>query len=279
MNKQQLTDKLRNESTKRNVDFNTLRRLYMYDRFIERLSLSKYNDNFVLKGGFYLSTLYGVESRSTMDIDTAFRNANFDKDTITEMINSIIFIDINDDAIVKLVKIDDIRDEDEYGGFRVSLEVNIDGSKESFHIDIATGDPITPKSIKFKYRPTLSENFINVNAYNIETVLAEKIETVLSRAEANSRMRDFYDIYLIYTRDWDNINKDHFIKAIENTFKDREFKGDIQETFEIIKESSILENKWNQYSRRNEYCKSLKYKELIKIIDIIIEEIQVVIIH
>lgn len=272
MNKQQLTDKLRNEVTKRNVDFNTLRRLYMYDRFIERLSLSKYNDNFVLKGGFYLSTLYGVESRSTMDIDTAFRNANFDKETITEMINSIISIDINDDAIVKLVKIDDIRDEDEYGGFRVSLEVNIDGSKESFHIDIATGDPITPKSIKFKYRPTLSDKFINVNAYNIETVLAEKIETVLSRAEANSRMRDFYDIYLIYTRDWDNINKSHFRKAMENTFKDRGFKGDIQETFEIIEESSILENKWNQYARRNSYCEDLNYDNVSKIVETIVKD-------
>lgn len=272
MNKQQLTDKLRNEATKRNVDFNTLRRLYMYDRFIERLSLSKYNDNFVLKGGFYLSTLYGVESRSTMDIDTAFRYANFDKDTITEMINSIISIDINDDAIVKLVKIDDIRDEDEYGGFRVSLEVNIDGSKESFHIDIATGDPITPKSIKFKYRPTLSDKFINVNAYNIETVLAEKIETVLSRAETNSRMRDFYDIYLIYTRDWDNINKSHFRKAMENTFKDRVFKGDIQETFEIIKESNILENKWNQYARRNAYCEDLNYDNVSKIVETIVKD-------
>ena len=167
MNKQQLTDKLRNEATKRNVDFNTLRRLYMYDRFIERLSLSKYNDNFVLKGGFYLSTLYGVESRSTMDIDTAFRNANFDKETITEMINSIISIDINDDAIVKLVKIDDIRDEDEYGGFRVSLEVNIDGSRESFHIDIATGDPITPKEIRYKYLPLLGDYYIDLYAYNL----------------------------------------------------------------------------------------------------------------
>ena len=275
MNKQQLTDKLRNEATKRNVDFNTLRRLYMYDRFIERLSLSKYNNNFVLKGGFYLSALYGIESRSTMDIDTAFRNANFDKDTITEMINSIISIHINDDAIVKLVKIDDIRDEDEYGGFRVSLEVNIDGSKESFHIDIATGDPITPKSIKFKYRPTLSDKFINVNAYNIETVLAEKIETVLSRAEANGRMRDFYDIYLIYTRDWDNINKDHFRKAIENTFKDRGFKGDLEATFDLIKESNILENKWNQYARRNEYCKEISYQMIISIVKIIKDNIYV----
>ena len=126
MNKQQLTDKLRNEATKRNVDFNTLRRLYMYDRFIERLSLSKYNNNFVLKGGFYLSALYGIESRSTMDIDTAFRNANFDKDTITEMINSIISIHINDDAIVKLVKIDE----------ESHLETIVDGSENIYNLTL-----------------------------------------------------------------------------------------------------------------------------------------------
>ncbi len=273
MNKQQLTDKLKNEATKRNVDFNTLRRLYMYDRFIERLSVSKYNDNFVLKGEFYLSTLYGVESRSTMDIDTAFRNANFDKETINKMINDIISINVNDDAIVKLTNIVDIRDEDEYSGFRISLEVNIDGSKESFHIDIATGDPITPKSIKFKYKPTLSNEYINVNAYNIETVLAEKLETILSRAEANSRMRDLYDIYLIYTKDWDNLNKEHFRKAIENTFIDREFKGNIEEIFELIKGSSILENKWNQYAKRNEYCKNIEYGIIIQVIDKIINNL------
>ena len=116
------------------------------------------------------------------------------------------------------------------------------------------------------------DKFINVNAYNIATVSAEKIETVLSRAEANSRMRDFYDIYLIYTRDWDNINKSHFRKAMENTFKDRGFKGDIQETFEIIEESSILENKWNQYARRNSYCEDLNYDNVSKIVETIVKD-------
>lgn len=147
----------------------------MYDRFIERLSVSKYKDNFILKSGFYLSTLFGVENRTTMDIDTTFRNANFNEETIVKMI------------------------------------------KEKFHIDIATGDPITPKEINYKYEPIVGDRYVKLWVYNTETVLAEKLETILSRVELNGRMRDFYDIYLIYTKDWSNINLENFIKAIKKT--------------------------------------------------------------
>lgn len=156
----------------------------MYDRFIERLSVSKYKDNFILKSGFYLSTLFGVENRTTMDIDTTFRNANFNEETIVKMI------------------------------------------KEKFHIDIATGDPITPKEINYKYEPIVGDRYVKLWVYNTETVLAEKLETILSRVELNGRMRDFYDIYLIYTKDWSNINLENFIKAIKKNFYKREYIGD-----------------------------------------------------
>ncbi len=191
MNSMQLKDKLRNISKEKNIDFNTLLRLYMYDRFIERLSVSKYRDNFVLKGGFYLSTLFGVENRATMDIDTAFRNANFDEETIVKMIKEIISIEVDDNAKLEYIGISPIRDEDEYGGFRVDIQIKIDNIKEKFHIDIATGDPITPKEINYKYKPILGDNYVKLWAYNIETVLAEKVETILSRVELNGRMRDF----------------------------------------------------------------------------------------
>lgn len=193
----------------------------MYDRFIERLSVSKYKDNFILKGGFYLSTLFGVENRTTMDIDTAFRNTNFNGETIVKMIKEIVLIEIDDNAKLSYLGISSIRDEDEYGGFRVDIQIKIDNIKEKFHIDIATGDPITPKEINYKYKPIMGDRYVKLWAYNIETVLAEKIETILSRVELNGRMRDFYDIYLIYTKDWSNINLEHFIKAIEkNSIKE-----------------------------------------------------------
>ena len=170
MNSMQLNAKLKNIAKEKNIKFNTLLRLYMYDRFLERLSKSKYRDNFVLKGGFYLSTLFGVENRATVDIDTSFRNANFDEETIVNMIKKIISIDIDDNAKIDYAGIVPIRDEDEYGGFRVSMVVNYDEMHEPIHIDIATGDPITPKEIRYKYLPLLGDYYIDLYAYNMETV-------------------------------------------------------------------------------------------------------------
>ena len=272
MNNMELKDKLKNISKKKNIDFNTLLRLYMYDRFIERLSKSKYKDNFILKGGFYLSTLFGVENRSTMDIDTSFRNANFTEETIAKMINEISLIDLNDNAKISYLGISSIRDEDEYGGFRVDLLVELENIKERFHIDVATGDMITPKEITYKYKPILGSSYITLWAYNIETVLAEKLETILSRVELNGRMRDFYDIYLIYTRDWENINKDHLKKAIEKTFRKRSFVGDYSTPLKVVKTSELLKSRWIAYQKKYVYAKNIQYNEIINCIEIILEQ-------
>ena len=221
----------------------------MYDRFIERLSVSKYKDNFILKGGFYLSTLFGVENRSTMDIDTIFRNANFNEETIVKMIKEIVSIEIDDNAKLSYLGISLIRDEDEYGGFRVDIQIEIDNIKEKFHIDIATGDSITPKEIYYSYKPILGGNYVKLWAYNIETVLAEKIETILSRLELNGRMRDFYDIYLIYTKDWCNVNLEYLKKAIENTFSKRKYIGNPLLALDVIKNSNILKERGKKYQK------------------------------
>lgn len=160
MNSMQLKDKLKNISLKRNLDFNTLLRLYMYDRFIERLAISGYRDNFILKGGFFLGTLFGLESRSTKDIDTALKDANFTKENVEKMIKSIISIDINDGALISFLEIGNIREEDQYGGFRVILNVKVDTIRENLQIDIAIGDPITPQPIVYKYYPILGDSFV-----------------------------------------------------------------------------------------------------------------------
>ena len=273
MNSMQLKDKLKNISKEKNVDFNTLLRLYMYDRFIERLSLSKYKDNFILKGGFYLSTLFGVENRTTMDIDTAFKNADFNERTIVEMLKEILSIEINDNAKLNYLGLSPIRNEDEYGGFRADIKIEIDNIKEKFHVDIATGDPITPKEINYKYKPILGDNYIKLWAYNIETVLAEKIETVLKRVELNGRMRDFYDIYLIYTRDWENVNLEYFRNAIEKTFYKREYVGEPLVALDLIIDIKVLKERWKNYQKRYKYASNIDFDEisicLKKIIDII----------
>lgn len=274
MNSMQLKDKLRSISKEKNVDFNTLLRLYMYDRFLERLSKSKYRDNFVLKGGFYLSTLFGVENRATMDIDTAFRNASFDEETIIKMINEIVSIKIDDNAKLSYLGIEPIRDEDEYGGFRVTIQVEYETMKQSFHIDIATGDPITPKEIRYKYLPLLGDYYVDLYAYNMETILAEKIETTLNRLELNGRTRDFYDIYLIYKKEWQNINIDHFRKAIDKTFTKREYKGDPFEGLDIIRNSEILKERWNKYQRNFSYAEGIEFEDIMNCLEKMIEQFE-----
>ena len=263
MNSMQLKEKLKIISQEKNIDYNTLLRFYMYDRFLERLSKSKYRDNFILKGGFYLSTLFGVENRTTMDIDTAFRNADFNEETIVKMIKEIVSIEIDDNAKLSYLRIEPIRDADKYGGFRVTIQVEYENMKQSFHIDIATGDPITPKEIRYKYLSLLGEYYIDLFAYNMETVLAEKIETILSRVELNSRMKDFYDIYLIYTKDWDNINKANFNKALLKIFAKREYLGNPFETIDLIRDSEVLRKRWIDYQRNYEYAKDIEFDDIL----------------
>ncbi len=273
MNSMQVKDKLKNIAIKRNLDFNTLLRLYLYDRFIERLAVSKYRDNFILKGGFYLSTLFGLESRFTKDIDTAIKDANFTKENVEKMIKSIIAIDINDGALISFIEIGNIREDNQYGGFRAILNVKVDTIRENFQIDIATGDPITPKPIVYKYCPILGDSYVDVWSYNIETVIAEKLETILRRAEANSRIRDYYDLYLIYTKGWNDIKIDDLRKAIYKTFEKRNYHGNIEETVAILKDSEIIKNRWNSYKKKYEYANDIDYEEIMKCVEEIIKVI------
>ena len=274
MNSMQIKDKVKNIAKKKSTDFNTIFRLYMYDRFIERLAVSEYKDNFILKGGFYLSTLFGVENRATMDIDIAITKATFSEQNIRKMLEEIISIDINDNAILELINIETIRDDDEYGGYRAIINIKLENIRESFQIDIATGDPITPNAIDYKYLPTLGDKDINIWAYNIETVLAEKLETILSRAEASSRTRDYYDIYLICKMNFENVNQEHFRMAIEKTFEKREYNGDIINTLAKIKDSEILKSKWESYSKKNSYAKDISYQDVIECIEALVRIIE-----
>ncbi len=274
MNSMQLKDKLRNISKTKNIDFNTLLRLYMYERFLERLSKSKYQDNFILKGGFYLSTLFGLENRSTMDIDVALKNAKFTEKNILKIIKEVIDIDINDNCKMTFIGIEPIREEDEYGGFRIELCITLERVREKFHLDIATGDPITPKEITYNYMPLLSNNSIKLWAYNLETVLAEKLETVFNRLELNGRMRDYYDLYLIYIKDWNNININHLRQAVQNTFTKRGFHKSLIESFRIIKNSSVLQERWKAYSKKYDYASEINFETILQYLETIINTIE-----
>lgn len=268
---QAVKDKLRNISREKNIDFNSAMRFYMYDRFVERLSKSKYKDNFILKGGFYLSKLFGLDNRSTMDIDTAIRKTNLSLENVIKMITEIINIDVDDNVKFEIEKTESIRDEDEYGGLRITIKFTLENMKDSFHIDIATGDPIHPGPDDYKYESLIGNEIYKVWSYNLETILAEKIETILSKLEASSRMKDYYDIYLIHRFKFNKINKTKFRGAVEKTFEKREFNADLIASLNVVKDSKILRDKWVSYSRKNSYARNLEFDETIKCLEDFIE--------
>lgn len=194
---QRVKDKLRNIVKEKNVDFIQTYKVYMFDRFVNRLAKSKYKDNFILKGGFYLSKLFGIDNRGTVDIDTAIQNAKFTEENLIKMITGIINIDVGDNVKFDIKKIEHIRNEDEYGGLRIKINFTLENIKDSFHIDIATGDPIYPEPDFYKYETLIDNETYRVWSYNLETVLAEKLETILSKLETSGRMKDYYDVYLL----------------------------------------------------------------------------------
>lgn len=190
------------------------------------------------------------------------------------MIKEITKIDLNDNIKMTYLDIKLIRDEDEYGGFRIDILVEMENIREKFHIDIVTGDPITPKEIIYKYKPILSDSYINLWAYNIETVLAEKIETILSRLRQNGRMRDFYDVYLIYMTYWENVNITHLKKAIEKTFEKREYYENPKEAIELIRSSDDLKKRWSIYQNRFDYAKDIEFVDIINCLVKIVEQFE-----
>ena len=197
MNSDKLNDIIKKKSKGNNNLAHHFHQMFFFEHVLMRLQKSKYRDNFILKGGFYLSNLFGIDNRSTMDIDTAIRKAEFTEENLINMINEIINIDIDDNVKFKIEKTEQIRDEDEYGGLRITINFMLENIKDKFHLDLATGDPIYPGPNNYRYESLIGDEVYKVWSYNLETVLAEKIETILSKLETSSRMKDYYDIYFI----------------------------------------------------------------------------------
>lgn len=264
---QAVKDKLRNISNEKNINFNAVLKFYMYDRFIERLSKSKYRDNIVLKGGFYLSSLFGIENRSTIDIDAAIRKAEFTEDNLLKMITEIINVDVDDNVVFKINEISSIRDEDEYGGLRVTIDFQLENVKDKFHIDMATGDPIYPRPDSYNYKSLIEKKTYQVWTYTTETVLAEKLETILNKLDTSSRMKDYYDIYLIYKFKFAELSKENFMMAVKKTFEKRKFQGNLIGSLNVIKQSSILKEKWSNYARKNNYAREIEFEEILAFLE------------
>lgn len=197
-------------------------RIYLMERLLERVSLSQYRDNFVLKGGLLVSSLVGVDMRSTMDVDTTVKSLPLNKRSAQKILEEIIAVKLEDGVAFRITKVQDIMEGHEYEGIRFMIECTMDKLKQTIKVDISTGDEITPRAIAYKLPLIIEDRSINLWAYNLETLLAEKLETIMVRAEANTRMRDFYDIHVLLEQDVVTIGRDTMKSAFYATCKRRE---------------------------------------------------------
>lgn len=238
----------------------------MLERLLERISISKYNEKFILKGGMLISALVGVDMRATMDMDATIKDLPLKSEVLESIMLEIISIDLQDEVTFKIKNTKDIRENDEYGGYKISLEANLDGIKVPLKIDITTGDKITPKEIKYSFKLIFEDRSINILAYNIETVIAEKIETVITRGVDNTRARDFYDLYILNKNQNQNIDEETLKNAIIEKFNSRgtinNFKNMDKIYLEMIK-SIKLKSIWNNYRINYSYAEDIEFEKVI----------------
>ena len=273
-NRDSLKAKASNLSKKTNIPNKYLIQNFMFEALLKRISNSNYKDKFIIKGGLLLSSIFGVNLRSTMDLDTTIKGLPLDRKTITKVINEIISIDVEDNVKLEIENIKDIREEELYSGFEVNLKAEFDGLKTNLMIDITTGDVITYKEVEFNYTTLFDNETINIMTYNYETIIAEKFESIISRNIDNTRMKDYYDLYMFVNLKWNDINKETLRKAIINTFKAREtldYIDNASKYIELISDDSRLKSLWNSYQNNYEYAKDIEFEDTINAIKIISE--------
>lgn len=269
-------DKLRSIISKKAKGDNTLSgqlyQMFFFERILERLSVSKYKHNIILKGGLLLSSIIGDNERTTKDMDATLKSMPLKKENIQNIFEEILNIQLDDNATFEILDIKDIREEDEYGGFKINIMAKMDNMKIHLAIEITTGDIITPREIDYNYNSIFEDKKIPILAYTIETVLAEKYHTVVTRGLLNTRMKDFYDIYILISKYKDIINIENLKNAIVNTFKHRNTEIDIleiQETISDIKKDKEMNNLWENYKKNAIYAKDIKFEDLFQSINFI----------
>ena len=265
---EQIKGAIRNISKKTGVNPNSLLQMCLFEGILEKLSKSKYSENFILKGGLLISSLIGVDMRSTMDMDTTIRGIPLNEVSITKILNEILVIKIDADIEYKLIKLSPIRQEDVYEDFCASISCIFGKINATLNIDITTGDVITPREMNYSYSKILEEGTIPIMTYTIETILAEKFETISSRNITTTRARDFYDLYMIYSIYKDKIDKGILRKAIERTSKYRgSFETALQykEIVELFRESETPKKLWKKYIQNNPYAKDVDFLDTISV--------------
>ena len=241
----------------------------MFERFLNRLSVSEYKEKFVLKGGMLVAALVGLDNRATMDLDTTLRTLPLTPEAIEKALNEIFEIDLNDDVKFRLKNISPIREDDIYGGYRVALDAIYETIVTPMTIDVSTGDVITPNAVQFNFTGIFNDKIkFELWAYNIETVLAEKVETILRRSVFNTRPRDFHDAYILITTQ--KFDKAVFVEALEKTIEHRGTGSQINDymnTLLIIENSDDLKKMWSNYQKQFAYAKNISFEDVCRAVD------------
>ncbi len=274
----QLKDKVSNISRHDSKKSQTLIRKYLMERFLARIANSKYKNNFVLKGGMLVSAIVGVEARATMDIDITIQMLPLTKDKASDVISEIMKIDLDDGLSYNIKKVEDIMEEHDYSGIRITMMVTLEKLRDTIKIDISTGDEITPSAIEFSYPMMFDNEKIYIWSYNLETMLAEKLETVIVRSTFNTRMRDFYDIHILWSEKEDLINVETLRLAIINVARKRDtlsIFANLNEILEDIQGSDYLRSNWDNYKRGNYYVGDLSWDTILQSILFIFSSVNI----
>ena len=271
-----LKGRIRNIANSKNLRPQEILQMFFFERFLDRLSKSEYKFNFVIKGGLLISSMIGIDNRTTMDMDTTIKGVPLQEEVIRNIVSDIINIKVDDGIEFEITDISHIREEDEYENFRVHLIANFEKIKNDMKIDITTGDAITPKEIEYLYPCLFQEESLRILAYPLETILAEKYESVIKRNIATTRMRDFYDLYNLYNLKKEEIDFGILKQAIISTAKIRDslsFMKQAKDVVEDIKEDTYLKELWKAYLADNLYVGNLDFLETVEIVETIEETI------
>ena len=268
-NAMQLKAIIKNLAKEKHLSAQLVMQNFMLERLLERISVSKYQQNFILKGGFLIAAMVGLDTRATMDMDATIKGLPVNEQTIREMFGEICKIELDDDVTFSFRSIGEIRESDEYTGYRVSLSANYPPMAVPLKLDITTGDRITPKEIEYRFKLLLEDRSISVLAYNLETIIAEKLETVISRGDQNTRPRDYYDIYILAKLQYSNINLNRLKEALSATTEKRGSSivvKDYRRIMNAIKNSEVMERQWNNYQKDFDYAIDILFEDVCDVV-------------
>lgn len=263
----QLKGKIKNLAKEKDLHAQEILQIFMFERVLERLSLSPYKENFILKGGLLISSMIGVAERTTKDMDTTVKGIDMDEANIERIIKEILAIDTGDGITFHFEKIAPIREDDDYNNFRVHFTAEYGKIQNKMKMDITTGDAITPAAVEYSFHTMFDDKNIDVYAYNLETILAEKYETVIRRGVENTRARDFYDLYVLFHLYKDDINREHFKLAVEHTAKKREsyeLISDYRSICSDIEKDESLAHDWKIYTDEETYAAHLSFEDVVQ---------------